>query len=149
IADAFGLSSQQRRRLTAAPIAGDHRHPDLAGDRLGLRLAPHAAHGLGRRADETHAGGGHRLGEIGVLGKKAVAWMDAVGPRGASRSDDLVDPEVTFPRRARADRHDFVGGGRERKLAVWFGNDGDGTDAKPPGLAQGAESGYAADWDLD
>ena len=96
VADALGLAGERLGVLAVAVVARHHRHAGCGGDRLGLGLAAHAAHGVGRGADELDAGLADGLGEIGVLGKEAVARMDAVGARLLGGGDDPVDAQVAL-----------------------------------------------------
>ena len=76
---------------------------------LGAHLVAHQADGLGARADEDEAALLDALGEIGVLGEKAVAGMDRLGVGHFRRADDRRDVEVARAGRRRADAHRFVG----------------------------------------
>ena len=49
------------------------------------------------------------LGELGVLGQKAVAWVDRVGVDDLGRRDDVRYVEVGFDRWRRPDADGFVG----------------------------------------
>ena len=117
-------------RLVVAGIARHHRHAGLGGDRLGLGLAAHAAHGVGRRADELQAGLAHGFGEVGVLGEEAVAGMDGLGPGLEGGGDDLVAAQIALGRGAGADLHRLVGHAGERRAAVRLGDDGDRPHAR-------------------
>ena len=101
-ADALGLLDE-RLAVCFALVARHDRHAGGGGDRLGLGLAAHAAHGVGRGADELDAGLADGLGEVGVLGQEAVARMDAVGAGRFGGGEDAVDAQVALGRGAGAD----------------------------------------------
>ena len=79
IADLVGLLLEEFRVLPFAVIAGHDRHAGLLHQRLGAVLKPHGADGGGRRPDKDHTGSRAGFGEVGILGQKAVAGMDAFG----------------------------------------------------------------------
>ena len=78
ITDLVGLLFEKRRLLALAVITGHDRHAGLLHQGLGAVLQAHGADCGRRRPDEHDAGLGASLGEFGVLGKKAVARMDAL-----------------------------------------------------------------------
>jgi hypothetical protein len=79
-ADLAGLAREQRRVLIVAVIAGREWNAGLGHQRLGRRLRAHGADRRRRRADEDDSFRGALLGELVVLGQKAVARMDRLRP---------------------------------------------------------------------
>ena len=108
IADRVSRRLQRLRALIVAVIARHDRNAGGFHQRLGGRFRAHQADGRSRRPDENQTGIGAGLGEVGVLGEKAVARMDRLGAGGARRIDDRLDMQVAVLRRCRADEHCFV-----------------------------------------
>ena len=111
----------------ADPATRQHGEPGAAGMRARRELVTDGLQLPGCRADEHDPRGGARPGEIGVLGKEAVAGVDRVGPRRCRRGEHRAGVEVALGglRAAEADRraghpgrHRIqVGrGGREHRL---------------------------------
>src|SRR5207247_2948175 len=130
---------------------GPFRDRDLrfARETAGGSLLAETALHPGRRPDEDQAGIGHRLGEIGVLGKETVARVDGdrAGPPG-----DLDNPpavQVALAWRRRADRIGGVGGPNVQRVAVDVAGDGDRADAEIVAGANDAERDLAAIGDED
>jgi hypothetical protein len=89
--------------------AGNDGHAGPFCRRTRRRLATHRGNRVSRRTDEDQAGIADRCGKILVLGQKAVARMDGIGPGPPRRINDRINPQVAFARRARPDRVRFVG----------------------------------------
>jgi hypothetical protein len=81
-----------------------------------------------------------RRGQIGVLGKKAVAGIDRVAARLLGDADDLVDRQVRADRMARLpDLVRLVGLQSMLGVAVLVGIHRDGGDPHLVGGAEGAD----------
>ena len=93
----------------------------MARDSILLPMARIADDG---RPDERQSFLLHALGELRVLGEKAVAGMNRVGARLFRGGDDRFDVEIGLERRRRADAHGFVGLQHVEAPAVGFGVDG-------------------------
>ena len=116
IADLIGLLAQEFRGLVVAVIAGHDRHAGPLHQRLGRAFEAHRPHRLGRRADEHDSRLGATFGEVGVLGQKSVARMQAFGADFLRQRDDGVLIEIAV--RALADLVRFVGETGEQRPAV-------------------------------
>jgi hypothetical protein len=149
VAYTLGLPGERLRPLLVTGITRHDRNSRLGGNRLGLGLAAHAAHGLRRGADELQAGLAHGLREVGVLGEEAVARMDRLGLGLERRGDDLVAAQVALGRGARSDLHHLVGGPREGRAAVGIGDDGNRAHTEPVRGADDADGDLAAVGDQD
>ncbi len=88
--------------------AGNNGHAGPFCRRTGGSLATHRGNRISRRTDEDQAGIADRCGKILVLGQKAVARMDGIGPGPPRRINDGINPQVAFARRARPDRVRFI-----------------------------------------
>ncbi len=94
------------------------------GHARGSHLAPrliflaHHAQQVGRRADERDVRSLAHLGEIRVLGKESVAWMDRVHVGDFGGADHLRDIQVAFAGARRPDAHGFVGEAHVQRVAV-------------------------------
>jgi hypothetical protein len=75
---------------------------------LGGDLVAHDADVIGGRSDEGDAVGIQDVGELGVLGEKAVARMHRVRTGDLAGSDDLVDVEIAVARGRRPDANALV-----------------------------------------
>ena len=89
--------------LVLAQISGRGRHAGPLHQPLGRVLQPHGANRGGRRADPNQAGRDHRLGEVGVLGEEAVAWMYGLSARSPRGVQDLGLRQIAVARRGRPD----------------------------------------------
>jgi len=89
------------------------------------------------------------LREVGILGQKAVARMDRLGPRDERGRDDRRDVQVGIARVRGADADRLVGGVDRQAVGIGLAIDDDRLD---PELAAGAddpESDLAAVGDED
>ena len=118
VADALGLAGERFRFLAVAAVARHNRHAGMRGDRLGLGLAAHAAHGVGRGANELDAGPPDGFREVGILGEEPVARMDTLGLRLQGNGDDLVAAQVALGGRTRTDLRHLVRHPGEGRTAV-------------------------------
>ena len=166
--DAHSLSAAARRRLD------DHRKADLLRE---LERFVDVLHRTGRSRHDRHADGGHRLarrglvahhanlvagrpderdvrrdadvGELGVLGEKAVAGMDRVGAGDLGGGDDARNVEIRLARRRRADADVVVGEAHVQRFAIGLGVDGDRLHAELAAGADDAQRDLAAIGDQD
>ena len=77
-------------------------------DGLCRSLVAHPADDICGRADEDDLGALARLGEIGVLGQKAIAGVDGVRACLSRGFENRPNGEVAVLGRGRADPHGFV-----------------------------------------
>ncbi len=149
ITDPVGLRLQPRRILVVAVIAGRQRHAGGFHQLLGFRLRTHGANGADRRADEDDARLVAGVAEGFVLGQEAVSGMDRLRAGALRGGDDLVDHQIAFARRRRADEHGFVGHAHVAAHGVGFGIDRDGGDAHAARRLDDAAGDFAAIGDED
>ena len=147
IADLIGLLAQEFRGLVVAVIAGHDRHAGPLHQRLGRAFQAHRPHRLGRRADEDDPALRAGFGEVGVLGQKAVARMQAFGADFSRQRDDGVLIEIAV--RALADLVGFVGEAGEQRAAVGGRMHGDRADSHAPRGANDPAGDLAAIGDED
>ena len=119
-------------------------HRLLRGD-----LVAHQADVLGLRADEDDLVRLHDVGEMRVLGEKAVAGMDRVRARDLAGRDDRRDVEIGLARRRRTDADDFVGEPHMHGVRIGRRMHRDGRDAHLLAGAIDAERDLAAVRDQD
>ena len=132
VADVVGRGHQLVVAQPRPGYPGYHRHIE-GGDRvLGGDLVAHHLDRARRRAQEHHSGALARCGEIGVLGKKPIAWMDRLGSGARRGVEHLVDIEVALPRRRRPQPDRFVRFKHLPRADVGVAVHGDGLDAQPP-----------------
>ena len=130
IADLIGLFAQEFRGLVVAVIAGHDRHAGALHQRLGRAFEAHRPHRLGRRPDEDDFGLAAGFGEAGVLGQKAVAWMQALRADFLRKRDDGVLIEIAVGALANLVR--FVGEPGKQGPAVGGRVHGDRADSHCP-----------------
>ena len=105
--------------------AGNHRNAGRLHGLAGGHLVAHGAHDLGLRANPVQAALLHHLGELGVLGQKAVAGVDGVRAGDLGGADERGNIEVALPRRRRADADLLVGEANVQRIGVGGGMDRD------------------------
>ncbi len=98
VADLFRGSTEGFHVLRFAVVARYQRHAGFFHQRLGGGLAAHGVDGRGGRAEEDEPGVFDGTGEAGVLRKKAIAWVDRLGPTGLGCGNQLVDQQVAVGR---------------------------------------------------
>ena len=91
VADRGGVRRRASGSRDRLGVAGHDADAGLGREALGRELVAHGPDRCGRRADEDDPAAVERLGEVGVLGEKAVARVDRVGAGPARRLDDPVD----------------------------------------------------------
>ncbi len=74
----------------------------------GRGLVTEAPDRFGWRSDPGQPGVDDGLGEVGVFRQEAVSGVDGVGAAGATRVENLVDPQVRITRRAAGEGVRFV-----------------------------------------
>ena len=117
-ADVCRGGQQSRVALIVALIARYAGHSGRQHQPLGLRLVAHGADGGPRRADEHESGRVHRIGEVCVLGQKAIARVHCVRPGARCGLDQGGDVQVGIVRRGPTDAHGLVGGEHVGRAAV-------------------------------
>ena len=95
------------------------------------------------------AGGGDRLGEVGVLGQEAVAGVDGLGAGGFRGGQHLPSVQIGFAGGGGADQHRLVSLAHVQGAGVGLGIDGDGAQAHAAGGAEHAAGDLAAIGDQD
>jgi hypothetical protein len=94
-----------------------NRYTGFFHGRTRLLFQAHAPEHRGRRPDEAQVGGFAHLGEIGVLGKEAVAGMDGVGVGDFGRADHRGDIQIAARALGGADADGLVGKSRVETVA--------------------------------
>src|SRR5207237_6698063 len=94
------------------------------------RLVAHLADLLPRRADEGDVRRAYDVGELRVLGEKAVARVQGVRARDLGRGDDARNVEVAVARRRPPDAHVVVGEARVEAVAIRLGVHGHRLDSQ-------------------
>ena len=112
-----------------AHIARNGGHAGFGCDFFGRDLVAHRLDCRNRRADEGDTCRVERLSKIGVLGQEAVAGMHGFGAARSDRLHDLVDDDVGFCSRRRADMDGLIGHAHVNRIDIGIGIDGDRTDA--------------------
>ena len=144
--DTFGGLLQPHQALVRALIARRDRHAGFLHRGLGGVLQRHHAHGAFRRADEDDPDLFQRLGEIGILGKKAIAGVNGIGAGALGRCDDGIHVEIgAVPRQ----RHSLAGFAHERRVRVGSRMDGNRGNAHPVRCADDAAGDFPAIGDQD
>jgi hypothetical protein len=131
VTDAFPLR-QGGIRVRQQVRAGEQRDAAFGGQGPGGMLEAEAPHLGGRGPDEDQARVQAGLGEIGVLGKEAVAGVDGLRPAGLGDGDDAGPVQVALGRRGRTDGMRLVAGGHVEGPGVGLGEYGRGPDAQLP-----------------
>ena len=116
--------------------AGEQGQARGAGGGLRRELVAKLAQVCGRRADERHPVGVHRLGERRVLGEEPVPGVHGVRARDVRGGDHSGQRQVGLRRLRRADADALVCELHVRRVLVGLGVHGDGAD---PELAAGAD----------
>ena len=115
----------------------------------GTVFVAHKADRFGGGPHEGDIGRGADLGEVGVLGKEAVAGMDRIDVGDLSCAEDAVDLEVAFTACGGTDADGLVGQLDVQGINVGFGIDGDGADTEFLAGANNAKCDLAAIGDED
>ena len=92
---------------------------------------------------------GADVGELGVLGEKAVARVDRVGAGDLGGGDQARNVEIRLARRRRADADVVVGEANVERLAIGLGVHGDRLHAELAAGADDAQRDLAAVGDED
>ena len=103
-----GLGRKPLVGLILAVIAGHARHACSLHDGLCGGLVAHLADDLGRWADEDDSGALASLGEIGILGKKAIAGVDRIRACLSGGFENGWNLEIAFLRGRGADPNRFI-----------------------------------------
>ena len=130
--------------LDQALAARHNRHSGLLGQLAGLILVAQAAHGFVRRTDELDPARTADLGEVGILGQKAIARMNRLDVGNFGGADDARNVEVAIDRRRRADADRLVSQSQVRSVAVGFAENGDHLHAQIAAGANHSQSNFTA-----
>ena len=95
VADACGELGAFRHVQRQGRCGGHHRHAGRHRRMARRHLVAQGAHHLGRGADPADAGGDHAFGEVGVLGQKAIAWVNRIHACLFGNAQDVVAIEVS------------------------------------------------------
>ena len=133
IADLVGDLHRVLVVLDDAEVARHGGDLGLGGGLLGFDLVAHRGDRARIRPDEDDAGLVQRARKSLALGQEAVAGMHRLGAGLAAGLDDLVDQQVAFGRRRRADQDGLVGHLDVQRVAVGLGIDGDRLDPHQAG----------------
>ena len=140
---------EQRDLVVDSRRAGQHRHARFRHRGARADLVAHQAHRLGRRTDPRQLALLADLGEVGVLGEKAIAGMHGVGAGDFGGRDDHRHVEVALARRRRADADRFVGELDVQRVGVGGRVHGDGLETHLATRADHAQRDLAAISDQD
>src|SRR5215831_15731907 len=149
IADLGGHSARLVHRMQRVLGAGDDGHAELGRELTCGDLVTHEADHLRRRPHEGEITPRAHLGEGSVLGEEAVAGMDGITARAASRRDHGVDAQIAVRRAGWADAERAISQLRGQTAAVGFGVDGDRLEPEGPAGPDDAHRELAAIGDED
>ena len=124
IANLIRRTGQMFGILVFTMIAGHDGHPRLLHQPLGRVLEPHRPDRRRRRPDEHQPRRLDGIDEIGVLGQKAIAGVNALRARGLRGRDDPLAPQVAVGRRGAADMHGLIRHGDMLGRSIGIGIDG-------------------------
>ena len=88
---------------------GDDGHTGLAHSVLGDGFVAHHLDGFRLRTDELDVTGFALLGELGVLGKETVTWMNGVNVRDLGGANDAIGAEIAVGALVAANADRLVG----------------------------------------
>ncbi len=108
VADLVSLGQQMLWGLFIAVVTRRERHTGRFHELFRLGLRAHRADRRHRWADEDDAGLFAGLAERLVFRQEAVARMDGLRAGGFRRGNDVVDDEIAFARRRRADQDRLI-----------------------------------------
>ncbi len=146
-----GIANGRRQGLGPLQVPGQgarrrhHGYPRLCRQLPRRDLVTQKPHDLGPGADEGDARGGAGLGEIGILGEKAITGVDGIDLVLAGDTDDVGDIQVS--------RDGFLSGPHPVGLvglesvqgeAIFVGKNGNCTDAHLAGRAQNTDGDFTA-----
>ena len=123
--------------------ARDQGRAGALGDVPGGDLVAQVADGLRRRADPGQPGVQDGLGEVGVLGKEAVAGVDGVGAGFARPRQHLGHVQIAGGRGVTAQCVCLVGRAHMQSVPVRIGVDGYARDPGIPAGTGDADSDFA------
>ena len=125
-------------------VAGQNRDVDFLCERAGGGFVAHHVEQLRPRPDERDAGFGARAGEVRVLGKKAVTWMNRVHAFFLGDGNDALDVEIRGDRSlVLADEIRLVRLESVQAEAVGLRVDGDGAQIQFRARAENADGNLA------
>lgn len=122
--------------------ARHRRHARSFGDLLGADFVAELFDGLRRRADEGDLARAADFCEVRVFAQETIAGMNRFHVADFSRGDDVVDLEVAFLRRRRADANGLVGELEVNGVLVGLGIDDDRFDIEALAGADDAQRNF-------
>src|SRR5262249_54600143 len=130
--------------LPIARVAGQHRHTGGPHACLGENLRAHGADSGRRRTDEGQPGGQAGFGELSVLGKEPVAWVNRLGATRARCLEERCDVEIALTRGWGPQAPRLIGLTHVPCVRVGIRIDRDGADVHAPCGAEDAAGDLAA-----
>src|SRR5262249_45731961 len=94
IADLDGQFFRLCIGLDGSFTAGEDRNVCLLRDMTGDNLVSQLLQNIGTRSNEQKPGSANSPGEMGILGKETISWVDGVYFILASKGDDALDVEI-------------------------------------------------------
>ena len=110
--------------------AGSNRHSGSFHRRARLRFVAHQLDAFRARPDELDVASLADFRKVSVLCKEAVAGMNRINVRYFGGRDDRRNIQIALRRRRGADADGFVREAHVKRIAINFGMNGDGADAK-------------------
>ena len=124
IADLVGNHYRMLFVLDDAEMARHGRDLCLRRRLLRFDLVAHCGDGAGIRSNEDDAGRFKRARKSLAFGQEPVARMHGLGAGLTAGVHDLVDQQIAFGRRRRADQHGLIGHLDMQCIAIGFRVDG-------------------------
>ena len=113
--------------------AGQRGNAVFLHDGAGAFLHAHGLNYVRLRTDELDAGILADLGEARVLAQESIAGMDGIDVGDLRRADDGRNIQIAAGALGRTDADGFVGETHRQAVAIRFGIDGDGGNARDRG----------------
>ena len=129
--------------------AGDEGETTSSHGGASLALVTHERDVSGARADEDEALFPAGAGEVSVLGKEAISWMNSVAAGALGGSENGRDFEVRLGDGAGADEGRAIGQANVQGGGIGVGMDGVGLDAKTVAGADDTDGNLAPVSDAD
>ena len=119
--------------LVVTVIARRQRHAGFFHQLFGFRLRTHGTDRLGGRADKDDAGINAGVAEVFVLRQKTITGMNRFRTGEVCGGNNLVDGEIRFFRRGRANQHRLIRHAHMTCIGIGFRVHRDGLDTKTTG----------------